>query len=198
MRFLIDPFEIEKPDGTVYSFLDSRTDEHLDVSARDHWRVEGDEAALKWRSQKRDICEPNGYDDSVAFDVQRNGEPFGTFGIYAIRPIDQDLFVVSAMCAPILPGLLDSSENGRDDFWRRVFYVMEWILDNPLSTDDPQGRLFDVDEWRLPDRDQPGNCEQHEWIGLDTYTDRYVTKQLDRHLVRRIPIRMRKLPRPRP
>ncbi len=192
-NYRVLPFEITMPSGRVYQFRDSRANEALDVRVRDKWRNDGDQAALTWRASQREVCEPNGYDDSIAFEVKRDGQPFGTFGIYAMRPlVEGKPFNVSAMVAPILKGLNNTDEATRDNFWRRIFHIMQWILDNPLPTTNQTGKKLTIDHWRMPDRDVEGCVEQHEWIGLDDYISRHVTKQVDRHATRGIPVRMLK------
>ena len=137
-----------------FQLTHTRGDEALDNAARDHWRENSSKAAEQWRNEQWEQCEPDGYDDSLAFSVEFFNEPYGTFGLYAIEAIGGDPFVVSAMCAPMLPGVELASKpwapiEGAEEYWGAVFGLLQHLLNNPLPTTDPGGRLFAVDEWPI-------------------------------------------------
>lgn len=171
------------------TFRHTEGDRRLDEKARERWRHLSDAATFYWRREDWERCpegkQPN--ETSMAFAVFKDDKFFGTWALYRIRPAGGTPYTVSALPGP----MFDDIKGGRA-FWRRMFMIMEWMLDNPMPM--TNGHDFVVDHWRFPSRED-GDPVQHEWVGVEKHFIQHAGKEFEidrRRPERPIPKRMNK------
>ena len=184
------PFSI---DG--YTFTDTASDDDLSAASRSEMSREKDRAMGVWRTDGWGTCLSG--QKHMAFSVEApNGEHFGTWMLYRVRPTGEDPNRVSALLAPMFPDIdakvvseartptgelingdqIAESEARSSVFWRRNFAFMEWQFMNSMPMSD--GEDFVVDHWRFPqtsDGDPSGQC----WVDLESVFASYSKLDVD-------------------
>jgi len=155
-------------------FIHTEGDDELDRAARDYFRQQADVAVFAWR---RD----DGYttcsheEGTIVFALVRDGEFWGTWALYRVRPAGADPNVVTALPAPMFHDIGVGSRVGKEDiseereaarreFWKRVNTIMEWMLDDPMPLEG--GGSLVVERFRFPDF-ADHDPAQHEWAGVE-------------------------------
>lgn len=116
----------------------------------------------------------------IVFQIQRDGEPVGAFGLYRIRRIDRvnGVIRISALPAPLIPRARTQA------FWRVLLGGLKWFLDNEF-VDTETGARYQLMHWRFPNprEDDP---VQHQWPVaavqplLDRFEGEYEVRTVER------------------
>jgi hypothetical protein len=158
----------------------------LNEVARKTWTDLHDVATEVHRDEKYVACEVS--EGEVCFAVSDPaGDYYGTFALYRVRPVASDPDVVSALPAPMFPGIefheppaeardkdgevvnaeyIEEIEANIKRYWRMVYGTQEYMTSQALPYEG--GGALTVDHFRYPSTDD-GDPPQHRWMYRDVF-----------------------------